>query len=169
MGSAVAVLLAAGPKGFFENPGYLIGLPLLILGAIGALIALTPLEIRWPVRQAPRGGAKPGGGAAAQGPPAAVDEAGAPGHPTATAYIRVGVVLAVATLLEVAVYYVDMADGAQLGIMLAMMLLDFALVALWFMHLRFDSRLFSALFAGGLALGVALFVVVLATLGANLV
>jgi hypothetical protein len=37
------------------------------------------------------------------------------------------------------------------------------------MHLRFDNRLLSILFSGGLALVMALFIVVLATLGSNLV
>jgi hypothetical protein len=37
------------------------------------------------------------------------------------------------------------------------------------MHLRFDSRLFSTLFVGGFALAAAVFIVVLATLGGNLV
>ena len=44
-------LLAPGVKGFFETSAFLIGTPLLILGGIGLLIALTPFEIRWPLRQ----------------------------------------------------------------------------------------------------------------------
>jgi hypothetical protein len=36
------------------------------------------------------------------------------------------------------------------------------------MHLRFDNRLFSTLFTGGLMLVAAIFIVVLATLGASL-
>jgi hypothetical protein len=37
------------------------------------------------------------------------------------------------------------------------------------MHLKFDSRLFSTFFVGGLILVAALFVIVLATLGGGLV
>jgi hypothetical protein len=40
---------------------------------------------------------------------------------------------------------------------------------MWFMHLRFDNRLFSTFFVGGLMLVATLFVVVLATLGGKLV
>jgi len=55
------------------------------------------------------------------------------------------------------------------GVLLALSAMKFVLVALWFMHLRFDTRLFSILFGGGLALIVALIMVVLATLGSNLI
>ena len=47
VGVALAIL-AAGPKGIFENPAYLIGVPLVLLGAIGILLALSPIELRWP-------------------------------------------------------------------------------------------------------------------------
>ncbi len=39
----------------------------------------------------------------------------------------------------------------------------FALVVLWFMHLKFESRLFMRLFVTGLVLALTLFAVVLAT------
>jgi len=151
------LVLAGGPKGFFENPAYLIGLPLVLLGAIGLLIALSPIEIRWPQWQV--------GAVEAE---AELVELPA-GHPGPAEYIRVGLVLAAGTLAEVAVYYVDMADAAQLAIMLVLMAVDFALVALWFMHLRYDSKIFSILFTGGIVLVVALFFIVLASLGASLV
>jgi cytochrome c oxidase subunit 4 len=38
----------------------------------------------------------------------------------------------------------------------------FALVAAFFMHLKFDSRVFSTFFAGGLVMAVAAFIAVLA-------
>ena len=69
----------------------------------------------------------------------------------------------------VAIYYVDIAQGLLLGLLLVLSAMKFVLVMLWFMHLRFDSPLFSTLFTGGLLLAVALFMVVLATLGSSLV
>lgn len=153
-----ALVLAGGPKEFFEDPAYLLGLPLVILGALGALIALSPLEIRWPERRE----------RAAAGAEAELLEL-PEGHPTAAQYVLIGVVLAVVTAAEVTVYYLEALQGALLGILLVLSATKFALVALWFMHLRFDSRVFSTLFVGGLALAGALFVVVLATLGASLV
>ncbi len=151
---AIVLLSSPGPKGFFENPAYLLGIPLVILGAFGALLVFAPVELRWP-----------------QGQPAQAEGeiVVAEGHPTAGTYVTVGSILAAVTVLEVAVYYIHALHGALVGILLVLSALKFALVALWFMHLRFDNRLFSILFAGGLTLVVALFFVVLASLGASLV
>jgi len=151
-----APILAGGPKGFFENPAYLIGVPLLALGVLGALIVFSPIELRWPQPQE-------------RGAPQTDALAEVRLHPDVRDYVIVGIVLFVGTLIEVAAYYIDMPDALQLGVMLSLMALDFVLVALWFMHLRFDSGFFSTLFAGGLLLVLALFVIVLATLGASLV
>jgi cytochrome c oxidase subunit 4 len=152
---ATVLLSSPGAKGFFENPAYLLGLPLVILGLLGLLAALSPVELRWP--QA--------------GPPVAEGEMelAAEGHPTANTYVTVGGILAVITVFEVIVYYLDALSGALVGILLTLSALKFVMVALWFMHLRFDNRLFSILFAGGLTLVAALFFVVLASLGASLV
>ena len=59
--------------------------------------------------------------------------------------------------------------GVLVPILVVLSALKFSLVVMWFMHLRFDSRLFSTFFVGGLILVAALFVVVLATLGGALV
>jgi hypothetical protein len=45
----------------------------------------------------------------------------------------------------------------------------FSLVVLWFMHLKFDSRLFSQFFAGGLLLALTIFAVALSTLHGKLI
>ena len=152
---ATVLLSSPGAKGFFENPAYLVGLPLAILGVLGILAAFSPVELRWPH----------------PGPSAAESEmeVAAEGHPTAGTYVTVGAILAAVTTLEVVVYYIHALQGALVGILLALSAMKFALVALWFMHLRFDNRLFSILFVGGLLLVAALFFVVLASLGASLV
>jgi caa(3)-type oxidase subunit IV len=152
---AIWLLETPGPKGVFENPAYLLGLPLLALGAAGVLLALSPIDVRWPQPS----------------PPSEPEEILPPpeGHPTAEVYIRVGLILAVVTAIEVAVYYIEALQGALLAILLVLSAGKFALVALWFMHLRFDSRLLSIFFVGGLLLVGSLLMVVLATLGASLV
>lgn len=90
-------------------------------------------------------------------------------HPTPWDYVKVGIALAVVTLIEVSVYYVEAIEGYLAPILIVLSALKFSLVVLWFMHLRFDSKLFSTMFVGGLALALAVFAVVLATLGASLV
>ena len=90
-------------------------------------------------------------------------------HPTPLQYVKIGVALAFVTAVEVAIFYTDLSQGVLIALLLALSAVKFILVAMWFMHLRFDNRLFSGLFVGGLALAGAIFIVVLATLGAGLV
>ena len=45
----------------------------------------------------------------------------------------------------------------------------FTAVVLWFMHLKFDNRLFSSMFLIGLLLAMAIFTVVLSTVGGKLI
>ncbi len=156
------VILAEGVKGFFENSAYLLGIPLVDLGAAGLLLVLSPINLTWPDPSQPE--IEVGDEWVAVAAEAEVE-----GHPTPVQYVTVGLILGAVTALEVAVYYVDVLEGALLGILVVLSALKFVLVLLWFMHLRFDSQLFSTLFAGGLALAAALFIVVLATLGASLV
>ncbi len=89
-------------------------------------------------------------------------------HPTVADYVRVAVALAVVTSLEVAIYYIEALEGVLVELFLALSSIKFMLVVLWYMHLRFDSRLFAFLFAFGLALAVVVFVVTLATMRAGL-
>jgi cytochrome c oxidase subunit 4 len=154
MREAAALMLAEGDvTKFFENPAVLLGIPLVVLGVIGILLILSPLGFAGP--RAP---------AEAVAAPPPTEE-----HFTPATYIRVGLILAVVTILEVGIYYVDMVHGALVGILVVLSFMKFALVVLWFMHLRYDNPLFSTLFTGGLLLVAALFVVVLTSLGASLV
>ena len=49
-------------------------------------------------------------------------------------------------------------------LMLVMMAVKFALVALYFMHLRFDSKLFRRLFVTGIILAIAVYIIALTSL-----
>ena len=90
-------------------------------------------------------------------------------HPGPLQYVQIGTILAVITAVEIAVYYVEAVEDVLIPILVVLSALKFTLVVMWFMHLRFDSRLFSSLFVGGLMLAAALFVIVLASLGGGLV
>lgn len=84
-------------------------------------------------------------------------------HPTERTYVGVAIVLAVLTALEVGLYYVRELNDNALAVMLGVLAVGkFALVVLYFMHLKFDSRIFRMLFAAGLAFAIVLYVVVLA-------
>ncbi len=151
---------------WLENSSYVLGVPLVVLGVIGLLFVLAPAEISWPLPAGPEVDAARARMEAAWAP---TDIAAHEGHPSPSQYITVGLILGVVTAVEVAVYYVDALEGALLGILMVLSAMKFILVALWFMHLRFDNRLFSVLFSGGVVLAVLLFIVVLSTLGASLV
>lgn len=82
-------------------------------------------------------------------------------HPSDLDYVKVALFLAVITGAEVAMSYIDMPMAIYLTGLLAMMTVKFAVVVLWFMHLRFDNRIFRRMFVAGIVLAV---VVYLATL-----
>jgi cytochrome c oxidase subunit 4 len=90
-------------------------------------------------------------------------EAAAHGHPSEAEYIKIALVLAAITLAEVLVYYVEALKGLLVPILVVFSSVKFALVVLWFMHLRFDSRLFRRLFVTGLILAFFCYIVVLST------
>jgi cytochrome c oxidase subunit IV len=70
-------------------------------------------------------------------------------HPSDRKYIEIALILGVITALEVLTYFVDF-GAFMIPSLMIMMVAKFAIVALWFMHLRFDSRLFRRLFVTGL-------------------
>lgn len=79
-------------------------------------------------------------------------------HPQSTEYVVLAVILGGITALEVAVYYQEPLRAVIIPILLVLSALKFALVVMFYMHLRFDHRMFSGFFVSGLA--VAAFVIV---------
>lgn len=62
-------------------------------------------------------------------------------------YVGIAVALGILTLIEL---WAATLTGFKVGLLLVLTVLKAALVALWYMHLRFDSRLYSILFAGAI-------------------
>ena len=87
-------------------------------------------------------------------------------HPTPREYIRIAVVLFVITVMEVSTYYLSPPRSILVPVLFVFTFIKFSLVVLWFMHLRFDSRMYSRFFMMGLATAVTLYVVVLLLFGA---
>lgn len=77
-------------------------------------------------------------------------------------YIRIAIILAAITGLEVSTYYVDF-GALFLPALLIMMVIKFVMVVSYFMHLKFDNKLFSFLFYAGLVLAVGVYAAFLAT------
>jgi caa(3)-type oxidase subunit IV len=96
-------------------------------------------------------------------------EVGGHAHPGPAEYLKIGAILVVITSVEVGLYYAGLSETALVATMMPLSWLKFALVVLWFMHLRFDNPFFRQLFIGGLALAVVVFTVAMATIGGKLV
>src|SRR5262245_45749861 len=78
--------------------------------------------------------------------------AGEHAHPGAAEYVRIALILAVITAVEVSIYYFDLDHRTLVGALIILSATKFALVAGFFMHLKFDSKLFTTFFAGGLVM-----------------
>jgi cytochrome c oxidase subunit 4 len=84
-------------------------------------------------------------------------------EPTDRQYIFIALFLAVLTAIEIAATEVG-PDGPLLIVsLIVLMAVKFLFVILFFMHLRFDSRIFSLVFYIGLGFAIVLYGVVLAT------
>lgn len=82
-------------------------------------------------------------------------------HPSPREYVRIAIVLGVVTAAEVAIYYVEALEDVLIPLLFLFAVVKFALVVLWFMHLRFDSRTYARFFLMGLAGAITLFLVLL--------
>jgi len=104
---------------------------------------------------APRGGhGTPDSHGAAGGAHAAAHDAHA--HPTWKQYKWVALILTLITVVEVWIYYIPAFVATKLFVpsLLIMSAVKFAIVVLFYMHLKYDARLFRALFTGPLIIAV---------------
>jgi cytochrome c oxidase subunit IV len=77
-------------------------------------------------------------------------------------YVGIALLLAFITGLEVMLTYID-AGSFFMPLLLGMMALKFLIVVSFFMHLKFDNKVFSMLFYTGLVLAIGVFCVALLT------
>jgi len=82
-------------------------------------------------------------------------------HPSPKEYVRIAVILAIITAAEVAIYYIEGIQEFLIPLLLLFSIIKFSLVVMWFMHLKFDNRLYARFFLMGLAGAVTLYLVVL--------
>lgn len=78
-------------------------------------------------------------------------------HPGVGQYVEIGIILAIVTAMEVALYYIDIARAVAIPALLFLTALKFVLVVMWFMHLRFDSPWFRRVFVFGLVIAAVVF------------
>jgi cytochrome c oxidase subunit 4 len=85
-------------------------------------------------------------------------------HPTWGTYKWVALWLTLITIVEVWAYYIPsfVASSAFVPILLFMSAVKFAIVVMFYMHLKYDHKLFRALFTGPLLIAVATLVALMA-------
>ena len=83
------------------------------------------------------------------------------GHPSDGQYVVIALILAVITAVEVLLSYWKN-DGLSAPLLLVGMVLKFVIVAGYFMHLKFDSKVLRRLFISGIGLAVFCYVIVAA-------
>jgi len=76
-------------------------------------------------------------------------------HPTAAVYIRIAVILTILTVIEVGVFYVPAFHPVLAPLLLSLSAVKFAIVVMFYMHLKMDSNFFTFLFGGPLLLAGA--------------
>jgi cytochrome c oxidase subunit 4 len=86
-------------------------------------------------------------------------------HPTFRQYIAVAIFLAFITAIEVIVIYIDTLDAVMVPLLIALSTVKFAVVVMFYMHLKFEARLFTVLFVAGLALAFGVSISLLALFG----
>lgn len=74
-------------------------------------------------------------------------------HPTNNTYLKIAAILAIITAFEVAIFYVGgVPDLVFFTVLIIMSVVKFAIVAMYYMHLKFDEIIFTGFFGGGLLL-----------------
>ncbi len=79
-------------------------------------------------------------------------------HASVPTYLKIAVVLTVITVIEIWVVYVPAVRPVLVPLLLVLSAAKFSLVAMYYMHLKFDSRLFTGFFGSGLAVAAAIIV-----------
>jgi cytochrome c oxidase subunit 4 len=88
-------------------------------------------------------------------------------HPTWATYKWVALILTVITVIEVWVYYIPSFVASRLFIpsLLIMSAVKFGIVVLFYMHLKYDHRLFRSLFTGPLIIAITTIIALLFLFG----
>jgi cytochrome c oxidase subunit IV len=71
-------------------------------------------------------------------------------HPTVATYLKIAIILSIVTALEFSSIYIRRLTPILVPLLLVMSAAKFALVVLFFMHLRYDTRALSVIFVGSL-------------------
>ncbi len=73
-------------------------------------------------------------------------------HPSASFYVWIGVILAVVTGVEVAIFYIEAMDPYEAPLLVLLSAAKVVLVIMFFMHLKMEPRFLTWVFMAGVVL-----------------
>jgi cytochrome c oxidase subunit 4 len=76
-------------------------------------------------------------------------------HPDQSVYVKVALILAVVTAVEVAIYYIEALSAILVPLLILLSVGKFVAVVGYFMHLKFDDRRFTWVFVTGLLIAIS--------------
>jgi len=91
-----------------------------------------------------------------------IDESHNSGHMSDLAYVKIALILAFITALEVTITYIDIGP-IFLAVLLILMAIKFFTVVAYFMHLKFDAPILRKAFYTGVILALCVYLVALST------
>lgn len=83
-------------------------------------------------------------------------------HPGERTYINVAIILTIVTAVEVAIYYIEGLRDFLVPMLIVLSVAKFVAVVGYFMHLKFDNRLFRWIFVLGLLVTASVVMALLA-------
>ncbi len=88
-------------------------------------------------------------------------------HPTWSTYWKVALILTIITVIEVWLYYLPSFVSTPYFVptLLVLSALKFAIVVLFYMHLKYDARLYRALFTGPFLIAMGTIIVLMFLFG----
>jgi cytochrome c oxidase subunit 4 len=86
-------------------------------------------------------------------------------HPTVGQYLSIAAVLTMLTVVEVAIFYIPAFHPVLVPALLSLSAIKFALVVMFYMHLKADHKLFSFVFTGPLLLATCVIIALLFLFG----
>ena len=83
-------------------------------------------------------------------------------HPPIMQYVLIAAILAIITAIEVATYYIESIESLLVYIVVVLAAIKFVIVVGYYMHLKFDNKLFTWLFASGMVAGGSVVIALIA-------
>jgi cytochrome c oxidase subunit 4 len=83
-------------------------------------------------------------------------------HATEGTYVRIAIILTIITAVEVIIYYMPSVRPILVPALIILSLAKFVAVVGYFMHLKYDSRIFRYMFVAGLVLSLAVYLAMIA-------